>query len=48
MKLKDGSFRMHRGGEIDVRAAYCAIVAADIANLRSTELFAGTAKWIAR
>jgi protein farnesyltransferase subunit beta len=48
MKLKDGSFRMHRGGEIDVRAVYCAIVVANLTNLCSDELFAGTAEWIVR
>ncbi|CAG7681825.1 unnamed protein product [Allacma fusca] len=46
MKLKDGSFRMHRGGEVDVRAAYCAIVAAKLTNIYSPELFEGTAEWV--
>jgi len=48
MKLSDGSFRMHRGGEIDVRAAYCAIVVAKLTNVCSEELFSGTAEWLAK
>lgn len=48
MKLPDGSFRMHRGGEIDVRAVYCAIVVAKITNIQlpAKDLFEGTAEWI--
>lgn len=50
MKLPDGSFRMHRGGEIDVRAVYCAVVVAKLTNisLPNGDLFAGTAEWILR
>ena len=48
MKLNDGSFRMHRGGEVDVRAAYCALVAAKLTNTFTPELFEGTAEWVAR
>jgi protein farnesyltransferase subunit beta len=48
MKLPDGSFRMHRGGEIDVRAVYCAVVVAKLTNLSSEDLFVGTAEWIAK
>lgn len=49
MKLPDGSFRMHRGGEVDVRAVYCAIVVAKLTNIsmpNNADLFAGTAEWI--
>ncbi|XP_021948098.1 protein farnesyltransferase subunit beta [Folsomia candida] len=49
MKRKDGSFQMHRGGEIDVRAVYCAVVVASLTNLCSEEdLFVGTSEWIVR
>lgn len=33
MKLPDGSFRMHDGGESDLRASYCAMVSAFLCNL---------------
>ncbi|CAL8143602.1 unnamed protein product [Orchesella dallaii] len=50
MKLPDGSFRMHRGGEVDVRAVYCAVVVAKLTNisLPNVDLFEGTAEWILR
>jgi len=50
MKLPDGSFRMHRGGEVDVRAVYCAVVVAKLTNisLPNLDLFDGTAEWILR
>jgi len=48
MKLSDGSFRMHRGGEIDVRAVYCAVVVCKLTNLQCDHLFEGTAEWVAR
>lgn len=50
MKLPDGSFRMHRGGEVDVRAVYCAVVVAKLANiaLPNSDIFDGTAEWIRR
>ena len=48
MKVSDGSFRMHRGGEVDVRAVYCAVVVAKLANLDAPNLFDGTAEWVIR
>eukprot|EP01134_Creolimax_fragrantissima_P001181 CFRG1181T1 len=51
LKQSDGSFIMHRGGEVDVRGAYCAIsVAVLCAVPKATRhtLFHGTAEWIAR
>ncbi|KAL3317502.1 hypothetical protein Ciccas_003839, partial [Cichlidogyrus casuarinus] len=46
----DGSYRMHVGGEIDVRGAYCALSVARLTGILSIhpELFAGTADWIAK
>uniref|UniRef100_A0A0N5BR11 Protein farnesyltransferase subunit beta n=1 Tax=Strongyloides papillosus TaxID=174720 RepID=A0A0N5BR11_STREA len=46
LSVGDGSFYMHVGGEIDMRAAYCAISVASILNLDMDELFKGTAVWI--
>lgn len=48
MKLTDGSFRMHHGGEVDVRAVYCAVVVAKLANITSKDLFVRTPEWIIR
>lgn len=48
LKQDDGSYRMHLGGEIDIRGAYCALSAASLTNILSPELFKGTAEWIAR
>lgn len=49
MKLSDGSFRMHRGGEVDVRAVYCAIVVTKLTNLPAPPtLFEKTAEWIVK
>ena len=41
-----GSFIMHRDGEVDIRGAYCAAVAAHLTNIKTPELFEGTAEWI--
>uniref|UniRef100_A0A0N4ZTG2 Protein farnesyltransferase subunit beta n=1 Tax=Parastrongyloides trichosuri TaxID=131310 RepID=A0A0N4ZTG2_PARTI len=46
LSVGDGSFYMHIGGEIDMRAAYCAISVASILNLDMNILFKGTATWI--
>uniref|UniRef100_Q0VFT7 Protein farnesyltransferase subunit beta n=1 Tax=Xenopus tropicalis TaxID=8364 RepID=Q0VFT7_XENTR len=48
LKQPDGSFTMHIGGEVDVRSAYCAASVASLTNIMTTELFDGTAEWIAR
>ncbi|XP_038072570.1 protein farnesyltransferase subunit beta-like [Patiria miniata] len=47
MRSPEGAFRMHDGGEVDVRGAYCAAVAARITNVATPEMFDGTAEWIA-
>lgn len=46
MKNGDGSFRMHEGGEVDVRGAYCAASVARLTNIVTPELFDGTPEWI--
>uniref|UniRef100_A0A0K0E7P0 Protein farnesyltransferase subunit beta n=1 Tax=Strongyloides stercoralis TaxID=6248 RepID=A0A0K0E7P0_STRER len=46
LSVGDGSFHMHIGGEIDMRATYCAISIASILNLDMDVLFKGTAVWI--
>uniref|UniRef100_A0A8W7NTB3 Protein farnesyltransferase subunit beta n=1 Tax=Anopheles atroparvus TaxID=41427 RepID=A0A8W7NTB3_ANOAO len=46
----NGAFRMHVGGELDVRGAYCAISSAKLASFSPEDemkLFEGTAAWIA-
>lgn len=46
----NGAFRMHVGGELDVRGAYCAISSAKLAAFSAEDeakLFEGTASWIA-
>ncbi|KAJ8045286.1 Protein farnesyltransferase subunit beta [Holothuria leucospilota] len=47
MRSSTGAFTMHKGGEIDVRGAYCAVVAARLTNVYQPEMFEGTAEWIA-
>lgn len=47
-RTSEGAFTMHRDGEVDIRGAYCAVVAAHLTNTMSPELFEGTAEWIAR
>ncbi|KAK7488350.1 hypothetical protein BaRGS_00020324 [Batillaria attramentaria] len=48
MREKDGSFKMHEGGEVDIRGAFCAASAARLTNMLTKELFAGTAEWICK
>ncbi|XP_068110143.1 protein farnesyltransferase subunit beta [Hyperolius riggenbachi] len=48
LKQPDGSFNMHGGGEVDVRSAYCAASVASLTNIMTSNLFDGTAEWIAR
>jgi protein farnesyltransferase subunit beta len=38
MKLSDGSFRMHDGGEVDVRGSYCALSVAHLVNIVTPQL----------
>nr|BAN21117.1 protein farnesyltransferase beta subunit [Riptortus pedestris] len=48
LRVGDGSFYMHNGGEIDMRSVYCAISVAKLTNVFSDELFKGSAEWIVR
>lgn len=47
-RTPEGAFVMHRDGEVDIRGAYCAAVAARIIHAVTPELFKGTAEWLAR
>jgi protein farnesyltransferase subunit beta len=46
MKGEDGSFRMHEGGEVDVRASYIAAVCASLTNMWSPELRQNMAEFV--
>lgn len=46
MKDSNGAFRMHDGGEIDVRACYTAISVASILNILDAELVRGVGDYI--
>lgn len=48
LRMPDGSFRMHRSGESDVRAIYCAVTVAHLTRLCFDKLFALTAQWLIR
>ncbi|KAG2600524.1 hypothetical protein PVAP13_5KG524800 [Panicum virgatum] len=48
MKDESGAFRMHDGGEIDVRASYTAISVASLVNILDVELAKGVGDYIAR
>ena len=48
LKQPDGSFTMHIGGEVDVRASYCALTVATFLNILTPELMHGAAGFIAR
>ncbi|XP_035896245.1 protein farnesyltransferase subunit beta [Anopheles stephensi] len=50
VRKSNGAFRMHIGGELDVRGAYCAISSAKLCSFSpedERQLFEGTAAWIA-
>eukprot|EP01116_Phalansterium_solitarium_P003521 TRINITY_DN14335_c0_g1_i1.p1 TRINITY_DN14335_c0_g1~~TRINITY_DN14335_c0_g1_i1.p1 ORF type:complete len:395 (-),score=85.55 TRINITY_DN14335_c0_g1_i1:355-1539(-) len=47
MKQPNGGFTMHRGGEIDVRASYCALSVASVLGILTPELSAGAAEFLA-
>uniref|UniRef100_A0A4Y0BLW0 Protein farnesyltransferase subunit beta n=1 Tax=Anopheles funestus TaxID=62324 RepID=A0A4Y0BLW0_ANOFN len=50
VRESNGAFRMHIGGELDVRGAYCAISSAKLCSFTPEEelrLFEGTSNWIA-
>lgn len=42
----DGSFALHKGGEHDIRGAYCAVSIAKVTNTYTDDLFDKTAEWI--
>ncbi|CAK1550512.1 unnamed protein product [Leptosia nina] len=42
----DGSFALHKGGEQDIRGAYCAASIAKMTNIYTDALFDKTAEWI--
>jgi protein farnesyltransferase subunit beta len=46
LKQDDGSFVMHKGGEVDTRAVYCAFTIASLLGILTTELTQGTAEWL--
>lgn len=48
LRLSNGSFRMHKYGETDVRAVYCAIVVSRLTNIYTDVLFASSAQWVIR
>ncbi|XP_052768995.1 protein farnesyltransferase subunit beta-like isoform X2 [Mya arenaria] len=48
MRSTQGAFKMHKGGEEDIRGAYCAASAARLTNIMTPELFDGTPEWIVR
>ncbi|KAJ2721386.1 CAAX farnesyltransferase (FTase) subunit beta [Coemansia sp. Benny D115] len=48
MKQPDGSFTMHKDGEVDVRGVYCAMVIASLLNIMTPELVKGSAEFIAQ
>lgn len=48
VKKENGSFEVHRGGEIDVRGSYCALSVASITNILDDILVENTASWVIR
>lgn len=48
LRAEDGSFCMHANGEVDMRGAYCALVAAKLTNVYTPDMFKGTEDWIAK
>ncbi len=47
MKDPCGGFRMHHGGEVDIRGTYCALSAAFITGIMSDALIKGCAEYVA-
>jgi len=47
-RTAEGAFTMHKDGEVDIRGAYCAVVAARLTNTFTKEMFQGTSEWIAK
>ena len=48
MRTDDGAFKMHDGGEVDIRGVYCALSAARLTNIVTPDLVKGTAQFIKR
>lgn len=48
LKQEDGSFVMHKDGEVDVRASYCALSVAALLGILTPELSSGAAQFIAK
>jgi len=48
LRLPNGSFRMHKYGESDVRAVYCAAVVSRLTNIYTDILFDMSAQWVIR
>ncbi|XP_055879773.1 protein farnesyltransferase subunit beta-like [Biomphalaria glabrata] len=48
MKTKEGAFKMHDGGEVDIRGVYCAVSVARLTNILTKELSDGVADFITR
>ncbi|KAL5239718.1 hypothetical protein ACI65C_007128 [Semiaphis heraclei] len=48
LRLPNGSFRMHKHGECDVRAVYCSATVARLTNIYSDVLFESSAQWVIR
>ncbi|GMM37325.1 protein farnesyltransferase [Saccharomycopsis crataegensis] len=48
LKQPNGSFAMHKGGEVDTRAVYCALTVASMLNIMTPELIEGTAEWLGK
>ncbi|EFA07131.1 Protein farnesyltransferase subunit beta-like Protein [Tribolium castaneum] len=46
MRQPDGSFCMHKDGEIDIRGVYCALAVASLTNVLTEDLVRGTFEWI--
>jgi len=48
LRCPDGGFLMHEDGELDIRGVYCALSAARLTNVYSSELFRRTDEWLLR
>ena len=48
LRNEEGSFTMHRDGEVDIRGVYCALSAARLLNVYSESLFRNTDQWLLR
>eukprot|EP01012_Entosiphon_sulcatum_P054274 TRINITY_DN7491_c0_g1_i2.p1 TRINITY_DN7491_c0_g1~~TRINITY_DN7491_c0_g1_i2.p1 ORF type:complete len:491 (+),score=66.37 TRINITY_DN7491_c0_g1_i2:1028-2500(+) len=48
LKTPEGSFRMHTGGEIDIRAMYTCLASACMLNILTPELVAGVPEYLQR